>query len=156
MREAMPSSPASILSAHSNRSTWAISTSSCSPAEKSSALELREHFLSLSEEIEGMAAYLLGQIIIHDMEKFMPYVANTTAAIAKYGGEVLDVVEAKEVMEGNWPVGARTALVRFPDEASLRKFWNSPENASMKELRHGTATSHVALCMSVPYDNPPK
>ena len=48
-----------------------------------------------------MAAYLTGQIIIHDMEKFMPYVANTSAAIAKYGGEVLDVVEAKEVMEGN-------------------------------------------------------
>jgi uncharacterized protein (DUF1330 family) len=90
------------------------------------------------------------------MEKFMLYVANTSAAIAKYGGEVLDVVEAKEVMEGNWPVGARTALVRFPDEASLRRFWNSPENAPMKELRHATATSHVALCMSVPHDNPPK
>ena len=43
-----------------------------------------------------MAAYLIGQIIIHDMEKFLPYVANTSAAIAKYGGEVLDVVEAKE------------------------------------------------------------
>ena len=48
-----------------------------------------------------MAEYLNGQIIIHDMEKFMPYVANTSAAIAKYGGEVLDAVEAKEVMEGN-------------------------------------------------------
>jgi uncharacterized protein (DUF1330 family) len=69
-----------------------------------------------------MAAYLIEQIIIHDMEKFMPYVANTSAAIAKYGGEALDVVEAKEVIEGNWPVGARTALVRFPDEASLRRF----------------------------------
>ena len=42
-----------------------------------------------------MAAYLIGQIIIHDVEKFLPYVANTSAAIAKYGGEVLDVVEAK-------------------------------------------------------------
>jgi hypothetical protein len=41
----------------------------------------------------------------------------------------------------------RTALVRFPDEASLRRFWNSPENAPMKELRHGTATSHVAMCI---------
>src|SRR5215469_10784436 len=101
-------------------------------------------------------AQKLWQRIIHDMEKFMPYVASTSAAIAKYGGEVLDVVEAKEVLEGNWPVGARTALVRFPDEASLRRFWNSPENAPMKELRHGTATSHVAMCISVPGDNPPK
>ena len=88
-----------------------------------------------------MAAYLLGQIIIHDMEKFMPYVAGAGAAIAKYGGEVLDVVEAKEVLEGNWPVGARTAPVRFPDETSLRRFWNSLENVPMKELRHGTATA---------------
>ena len=102
-----------------------------------------------------MAAYLIGQIIVHDMEKFMPYVANTSAAIAKYGGEVLDMVQAKEVLERNWPVGARTALVRFPDEASLRRFWNSPENAPMKELRHGTATSHVAMCISVPPDNSP-
>ena len=31
-----------------------------------------------------MAAYLIGQIIIHDMEKFMPYVVNTSEAIAKY------------------------------------------------------------------------
>ena len=53
-----------------------------------------------------MAAYLIGQIIVHDMEKFIPYVAGAGAAIAKYGGEVLDVVEAKEVYEGNWPVGA--------------------------------------------------
>ena len=36
-----------------------------------------------------MAAYLMGQIIIHDMEKFMRYLASTSAAIAKYGGEVL-------------------------------------------------------------------
>src|SRR5262245_12057664 len=103
-----------------------------------------------------MAAYLIGQVIIHDVEKFMPYVAGASAAIAKYGGEVLDVVEAREVLEGNWPLGARTALVRFPDEASARRSWNSPENAPMKELRHGTATSHVAICMSVPVDNPSK
>jgi uncharacterized protein (DUF1330 family) len=103
-----------------------------------------------------MAAYLIGQIIIHDMEKFIPYAASASAAIPKYGGEMLDVVEAKEVLEGNWPVGARTALVRFPDEASLRRFWNSPEYAQMQELRHGTATSHVALCISVPPGNSPK
>src|SRR5262245_21426686 len=103
-----------------------------------------------------MAAYIIGQIIIHDMEKFMSYVESSGAALAKYGGEVLDVVEAKEVLEGNWPVGARTALVRFPDEESLRRFWISPENAPMKELRHGTATSHNALCISVPGVIPPK
>ena len=96
-----------------------------------------------------MAAYLIGQVIVHDMEKFSPYVERTSALIAQYGGEVLDVVQAVEAVEGNWPIGALTALVRFPDEKSLRAFWDSPENASMKDLRHATATSNVALCVSL-------
>lgn len=97
-----------------------------------------------------MAAYLIGQVVVHDWDKFAPYVANTSALIARYGGEVLDVVQAKEAVEGTWPIGALTALVRFPDEASLRAFWDSPENSAMKDLRHGTATSNVALCVSLP------
>jgi uncharacterized protein (DUF1330 family) len=97
-----------------------------------------------------VAAYLIGQVIVHDMERFAPYVAQTSALIARYGGEVLDVVKAVEAVEGEWPVGALTALVRFPDEESLRAFWDSSENASMKELRHATATSNVALCLSIP------
>ncbi|MCL4486688.1 MAG: DUF1330 domain-containing protein [Chloroflexi bacterium] len=97
-----------------------------------------------------MAAYLIGQVIVHDMERFAPYVERTSALIARYGGEVLDVVQAVEAVEGEWPVGALTALVRFPDEKSLRAFWNSPENQAMKDLRHATATSNVALCRSLP------
>ena len=97
-----------------------------------------------------MPAYLIGQVIVHDMERFAPYVADTSAAIAKYGGEVLDVVQAAEVLEGDWPVGALTALVRFPDEVMARKFWDSPENQGSKELRHATSDSNVALCLTVP------
>ncbi len=97
-----------------------------------------------------MAAYLIGQVIVHDMARFTPYVAGTSALIARYGGEVLDVVQAKEAVEGTWPIGALTALVRFPDEASLRAFWDSPENSAMKDLRHAAATSNVALCISLP------
>lgn len=58
------------------------------------------------------------------------------------------MVQAVEGLDGNWPVGALTALVRFPDEASARRFWNSPENEPLKNLRHDTATSRVALCVS--------
>jgi uncharacterized protein (DUF1330 family) len=102
------------------------------------------------EERTNMAAYLIGQVIVHDMEQFAPYVQTTSAIIGQYGGEVLDVVQAVDVAEGTWPIGALTALVRFPDEASLRAFWNSPENVGMKDLRHRTATSNVAVCVSLP------
>jgi uncharacterized protein (DUF1330 family) len=96
-----------------------------------------------------VAAYLIGQVIVHDPEKFEPYVRETSEIIARYGGEVLDVVQAIEAVERFWPVGALTALVRFPDEASLRTFWDSPENAAMKDLRHASTASHVALCRSI-------
>lgn len=102
-----------------------------------------------------MAAYLIGQVIGHDQERFAPYVERTSALIAGYGGEVLDVVRAIEAVEGEWPIGAVTALVRFPDEASLRAFWDSPENAEMKDLRHGSATSNVTLCISLPQAKQP-
>jgi uncharacterized protein (DUF1330 family) len=97
-----------------------------------------------------VAAFLLGQVVVHDMERFAPYIQSTSAAIAKYGGEVLDVVQAIETLEGAWPGGALTALVRFPDEASLRRFWDSPENAGSKDLRAATSTSNVAVCVSLP------
>jgi uncharacterized protein (DUF1330 family) len=97
-----------------------------------------------------MSAYLIGQVTVHDAARFAPYVRETSELIARYGGEVLDVVQAVEAVEGSWPVGALTALVRFPDESALRAFWNSPENAAMKDLRHYSATSNVAICMSLP------
>ena len=90
----------------------------------------------------NMAAYIIGQVIVHDMEKFEPYVQDTTAVIEKYGGEVLDVVQAKETLEGSWPTGALTALVRFPSEEQARQFWESPENVGMKDLRQATHGTH--------------
>jgi uncharacterized protein (DUF1330 family) len=33
-----------------------------------------------------MAAYLIGQVIVHDHERFAPYVERTSALIARYGG----------------------------------------------------------------------
>jgi uncharacterized protein (DUF1330 family) len=96
-----------------------------------------------------MAAYLIGQVILMDEARFAPYVQRTSALITRYGGEVIDVVRAVEVVEGDWPIGALTALVRFPNEASLKSFWNSPENAEMKDLRHATAKSNVAMCVSL-------
>jgi uncharacterized protein (DUF1330 family) len=97
-----------------------------------------------------MAAYLLGQIEVHDPERFAPYIERTSGLIAEHGGEVLDVVAAVEVLEGTWPLGALTAIVRFPDRASLEAFWHSPGNEDMKELRQSASTSNVVIAESLP------
>jgi uncharacterized protein (DUF1330 family) len=48
-----------------------------------------------------MAAHLIGQAIVHVPEILEPYVRETSAIIARYGGEVLDVVQAIETVEGS-------------------------------------------------------
>lgn len=96
-----------------------------------------------------MSAYLLGQVTVHDPDGFRPYIRETSELIARHGGEVLDVVRASEVLEGAWPAGALTALVRFPSEEALRAFWDSPGNQRMKKLRNATSTSNVAICLSL-------
>jgi uncharacterized protein (DUF1330 family) len=91
-----------------------------------------------------MAAYLIGQVTVHDQERFAPYVERTSVLIARYGGEVLDVVRAIEVVEGEWLIGALTDLVRFPDEASLRasalrsRLWLAAQSAAPALVRHLT------------------
>lgn len=96
-----------------------------------------------------MPAYLIGQVVVHEMARFAPYVAETTAAIERYGGEVIDVPQAVEALEGDWPVGALTALVRIPTESMLWAYWQSPENQKSKELRQATSKSDVALCLTM-------
>jgi uncharacterized protein (DUF1330 family) len=73
-----------------------------------------------------MAAHLLGQVIVHDMQRFAPYVEQTTALIERHGGEVIDVVQAVETVEGSRPEGALTAIVRFPDERACARSGRAP------------------------------
>ena len=59
-----------------------------------------------------MAAYLIGQVIVIGENEFAPYLQRTSTLIAQHGGQVLGVVRAVEIIEGDWPVGALTALGR--------------------------------------------
>ncbi|HRC62990.1 MAG TPA: DUF1330 domain-containing protein [Dehalococcoidia bacterium] len=97
-----------------------------------------------------MAVYVMGTVEVIDPERFAPYMEKTPEIIARHGGEVIDIVEAYEVLEGAWPAGAVTAIVRFPDDATARAFWADPDNVAMKDLRHETSRSNVALFRSVP------
>lgn len=96
-----------------------------------------------------MAVYVMGTVEVTDLEGFAPYLVKTPEIIARHGGEVIDIVEAYDVLEGNWPTGAMTAIVRFADEQRAREFWADPDNEAMKDLRHRTSRSNVALFRSV-------
>ena len=104
---------------------------------------------------------------VADLQGFGPYIAQTPGIIRRYGGELLDVIQVKNVVEGTgtrcspeaeegcsgqavWPVGAITGVVRFPNRAAFEAFYASPEYAPMIALRHQYATSDVIVAEALP------
>jgi len=71
-------------------------------------------------------AYILAFIDVHDWETYDRYRAGVPGVIARYGGRFIMRGPPSEVVEGDWP-GSRVVCVEFPDEATARRFYDSPE-----------------------------
>ena len=92
-----------------------------------------------------MAAYLLAQVEVHDMEQYRKYTAQTPALIEKYGGRFL--VRGGEVvtLEGDAPA-SRMVLIEFPSLQTVQDFYNSEEYQEVLQLRLPASTaSFLAL-----------
>jgi uncharacterized protein (DUF1330 family) len=85
-----------------------------------------------------MPAYLIASVTVTDPEKYAGYMALTPGAIAAYGGRFVVRGGAHEVVEGRWP-GSRNVVIEFPDLATAKRFFASPEYASAREQRQGAA-----------------
>ena len=86
-----------------------------------------------------MAAYLIGQVTAHDVDRFAPYVQKTSALIEQYDGEVIDVVQAIEAVEGSWPEPAKKRQ-RIWDTNTL---WNAEPGDSSWRVKK-ISTRHAA------------
>lgn len=96
-----------------------------------------------------MSAYLITQVVAAEPERLRPYLHDVRALIERHGGELVDLVVATEVLEGDWPPGAFSAIARFPDERSLRAFWEDPDYEAPRRLRHEVASSAVVAAESI-------
>ncbi len=91
-----------------------------------------------------MAAYLVVEAVIADREKFAGYAQRVPELVTRFGGEYLVLGGAAETLEGDWGA-ARLVVHRWPDMASARRFWNSPEYAEIRKLREGAGKFRVIL-----------
>jgi uncharacterized protein (DUF1330 family) len=91
-----------------------------------------------------MAAYLHGNIQIHDTALYKEYAAQVPAIISKYGGRYLVRGGAVEVVEGNVSL-QRQVILEFPDMAALKAFYFSAEYTPLKDVRQRAATGTIAL-----------
>lgn len=91
-----------------------------------------------------MAAYLYGNIQIHDMALYEQYRAQVPAIIASYGGRYLVRGGAVEVVEGQVDA-QRQVILEFPDMAALKAFYFSKEYAPLIAIRQKAATGSIVL-----------
>jgi len=91
-----------------------------------------------------MAAYAVVNVEITDSAGFAEYRKSVPATIAAFGGRFLTRGGAMEVLEGDW-TPKRLVILEFPDAATLKAWYHSPEYQELLELRKRTATSDFVI-----------
>lgn len=91
-----------------------------------------------------MKAYLILDLTIHDIEKFMEYIKSIPEFIKKHAGRYIVQGEEPTVMEGDWNP-ERMVVIEFPSRENANEFLQDPEAQSLFELRKNTTTSKLIL-----------
>jgi uncharacterized protein (DUF1330 family) len=81
-----------------------------------------------------MAAYVVGQVTVHDAEAYDEYRKRASVAVEKYGGRFL--VRGGRVLnlEGEEPT-TRNVILEFDSIETIERWFNSPEYQDAKTYR---------------------
>jgi uncharacterized protein (DUF1330 family) len=91
-----------------------------------------------------MPAYIVVEVEVLDPEKYEDYKKMVPASLAKYGGKFLVRGGKAENLEGTWSP-KRIVITEFPSIDQAKAWWNSPEYAEAKALRHTTAKTEMIV-----------
>jgi uncharacterized protein (DUF1330 family) len=80
------------------------------------------------------ALFIFNVVSITDGEKFAEYAERIPATIEAYGGRYLVRGGDVEVFEGEW-TPARLVVIEFPSFEQAKRWYDSEEYESLKELR---------------------
>ena len=91
-----------------------------------------------------MPAYLIVDCEVTDPARYEAYKLLAPPAIARYGGRYL--VRGGDVsrLEGDWQPG-RVVVLEFPDVATAKRFYDSPEYAAARSVRAGAARMNIVV-----------
>ncbi|WP_420472853.1 DUF1330 domain-containing protein [Noviherbaspirillum sp. ST9] len=85
-----------------------------------------------------MPAYIIGHITIRDAAKWDEYRGKVGATIAAWGGELVFRGKKLKVLNGIH-THTDTVVARFPDEAALLGWHDSPEYQALVPIRDAGA-----------------
>jgi uncharacterized protein (DUF1330 family) len=83
-----------------------------------------------------MPAYLIADVEVRDHDAYAEYRRQVLPLVQRYGGRFIVRGGAHEVLEGSWKP-QRIVVIEFPDMATLKAWYNSPEYAKLIALRQG-------------------
>ncbi len=95
-----------------------------------------------------MSAYLIVDCLVTDAAKYESYKQLAPPAIAKYGGRYLVRGGAAAQLEGQWQPN-RIVVLEFPDVATARRFYDSPEYRAARDVRAGAAAMDIIVVEGV-------
>ncbi len=95
-----------------------------------------------------MAAYALVNVEITDSVGFAEYRNRVPATIAAFGGRFLTRGGVTEVLEGRWTPN-RLVVIEFPDVATIKAWYHSPEYQQLLQIRRRTAKADFVVIEGV-------
>ncbi len=90
------------------------------------------------------SVYFSATIRISDQTRYQRYLDAYDEAFAGTGGEVLAVDDAPLPLEGA-PLPGRVVLIRFPDEAAFRSWYDSAAYRRIVVHRHAASETDALL-----------
>ena len=95
-----------------------------------------------------MAVYAVGQVTVHDHERYGRYAGGFMEVLDLYGGTLLASDGHPRLVEGEWG-HEKVVLLEFADEAAFDRWWNSPEYQAIAVDRIASTAVTVLLVKGV-------
>ena len=83
-----------------------------------------------------MAAYVIADVKVSDLERYKGYMALSPGAVAAAGGEFLVRGGRSETLEGSW-TPSRLVVLRFDTYEAAKAFYHSEKYRAAREARAG-------------------
>jgi len=105
--------------------------------------------LSVSKGESLMAAYLIADVEVHNLEAYREYQAQVPGTLAPYGGKFIVRGGRIESLEGHWQP-LRVVVIEFPSAEQARAWHDSPGYQAILPIRERNArTNFVSVVEGV-------
>ena len=92
-----------------------------------------------------MSVYVVNAYDIHDPETFKEYPPRVAPLLQKHGAKLLAMDTEAKALEGQ--PKKMNAIVEFPSEEAVHKFYNDPEYQSFIHLRHDSTSNCTMIIL---------